>query len=645
MHESSNPSSVFEFGRFRIDGGQRLLVSDGKLVPIEPKVFDTLYVLVEARGRLVLKDDLLQRVWPGTFVEEGGLTRNVSAIRRVLGEGAAGVQYIETIPKRGYRFVEPVRVVGNETTSATASNASAPGTQAPPGEPDATMPGIDQARAPDIPSPARRWSVVWIAATAVLALAVVGPTAWRREVPRTDVVGAPVVRSLAVLPLQNLSGDPDQEYFADGTTEELIATLAQIETLRVISRTSAMQYKGTTKSLPDIARELGVDAILEGSLQRSEGRVRITAQLVDGASDVHLWAKTFDATASDLLRVQADVARAVAEQVRARVTPDALGRLAARPAVNPAAHDEVLRGHALRWQGLEPAYQEAVAHYQRAIELQPDYALAHAGLALALGLSGRYQGPAKRAAAVRALELDPNLPEAHAAMATVEYNDWNWDAGHAASERALAISPGSLDGCYCYIINLATTGRADQAVALAEQALARNPLTVGAHQAMGFALYYARRYGEAIGALERAIAIDARNQPSYVNLARAYSAAGRAQDAVSLLERSPLKHSLHMATAYAHAGRTDDARREARVLTDGTPAVEHILLARYYLALGDTERALEELSESVNLRETRASWVIGQEFDGLRTDPRFTALVAKLRFPPSYDTFLAARAR
>jgi TolB-like protein/DNA-binding winged helix-turn-helix (wHTH) protein/Tfp pilus assembly protein PilF len=646
MLESSSQRSVFEFGPFRVDGAQRLLVSDGKLVPIEPKVFDTLFALVEARGRLVSKEELLQRVWPGTFVEEGGLARNVSAIRRVLGEGAAGVQYIETIPKRGYRFVEPVRVVADERAPATAVEVPAPGSQvAPPGDPAAPVPSVDLAPAPHTSSPARPGFLAWIAAAALLVVAVVGGMAWRREVPRTAATTASPVRSLAVLPLQNLSGDPDQDYFADGTTEELIATLAQIDTLRVISRTSAMQYKGTSKSLPQVARELNVDAILEGSIQRSDGRVRITAQLVDGATDAHLWAKTFDANASDLLRVQADVARAVAEQIRARFTPDALSRLTTRPAVDPAAYEEVLRGHAYRWRGGEPAHRQAVAHYQRAIDLQPDYALAHAGLALALGLSGAYEGQSKRAAAARALALDPNLPEAHAAMATVEYNDWNWDAGNAASQRAMAINPGSLDSCYCYIINLATMGRADEAVAIAEEAIARNPLAVGAHQAMGFALLYARRYNDAIAALKRAIALDERNQPSYSNLSRAYAAAERAQEAVSLLEQSPLKHSLQMATAYAQAGRIDEARRVARDLTAGTPGVERIQLARYYLALGDKERALEELTESVNVRETRATQIIGVEFDSLRTDPRFKALVTKLRFPPSYDAFLAAHTR
>jgi TolB-like protein/DNA-binding winged helix-turn-helix (wHTH) protein/Flp pilus assembly protein TadD len=626
MLESHPQGLVLEFGPFRIDGAQRLLSSSGTLVPLEPKVFDTLFALVEARGRLVSKEELLQRVWPGTFVEEGGLARNVSAIRRVLGEGLGGVSYIETIPKRGYRFVAPVTVVGDETTSQPS-----------------TATGVDPARtAVSLPVVQRR-SSGWVAA-AVVVVALIGIAAWRWEALRTAAVSAPVVRSLAVLPLQNLSGDPDQEYFADGTTEELIATLAQIDALRVISRTSAMQYKGTSKSLPAIARELGVDAILEGSIQRSNGRVRITAQLVDAATDTHLWAKTFDATASDLLRVQADVARAVAEQVRVRFTPEVLGRLTARPAVDPAAHDEVLRGHVYRWRGLEPAYRQAVAHYQRAIELQPDYALAHAGLALALELLSPYQEHS-RAVATRALELDPNLAEAHAAMAAVEYSDWNWDAGNAASQRALAINPGSLDSCYCYILSLATMGRADEALAIAEETIARNPLAVGAHQAMGIALFYARRYSEAIAALERAIAIDARNVGSYAVLARAYAAVGRARDAASLLEQSPLEHSVQMAAAYAQAGRIDEARRVARDLTPGAPGVERIQLARYYLALGDTERALQEVAASIAAREARANHLIGVEFDNLRTDPRFKALVAKLRFPSSYDAFLAARAR
>ncbi len=641
MVEFNRPGKTLEFGRFRIDGTQRLLSSAGQLVPLEPKVFDTLLALVEAGGRLLSKEELLQRVWPGTFVEEGGLARNVSAIRKVLGEGADSLKYIETIPKRGYRFVAPVRIVLGETTTAAA--------EIPPATPDeqpARVPMIEPASDRDHAiadtASVRRRAFRWVAATA-LVLAVGAIVVWQREAARSPDAVAPTIRSLAVLPLQNLSGDPDQEYFADGITEELIATLAQIDTLRVISRTSAMQYKGTTKSLTETARELNVGAILEGSIQRSDGKVRITVQLVEAATDMHLWARTFDGNISDLLRVQAEVARAVAEEIRVQLTSATLGRLAARPAVNPAAYDEVLRGHAYRWRGGEPAYLQAVKHYRRAIELQPDYALAHAGLALALTLMStmEHRAPA-RTAAIRALELDPNLAEAHAAKAAVESRDWNWDAQDYESRRALEISPGILDGCYCYIIDLAATGRPTEAVTVAEQALARNPLAVGAHQAMGFALYYARRYSDAIVSLERAIAIDERNLPSYSNLTRAYIAAGRPRDAITLLEHSPLKHSIQMATAYASVGRADDAKRMADELATSSPPVDHIGMARYYLALGDREGGLEQLTEAINAREARAHFVIGAEFDSVRTDPRFVTLVAKLRFPPSYEAFLAS---
>ena len=343
------------------------------------------------------------------------------------------------------------------------------------------------------------------------------------------------------------------------------------------------------------------------------------------------------------MRVQAEVARAVAEEIRVQLTSATLGRLAARPAVNPVAYDEVLRGHAYRWRGGEPAYRKAVEHYRRAIERQPDYALAHAGLALALTLmSATEHLAAARTAAIRALELDPNLAEAHAAKAALESRDWNWDAQDYESRRALEISPGILDGCYCYIIDRAATGRPVEAVAVAEQALARNPLAVGAHQAMGFALYDARRYSDAIVSLERAIAIDERNLPSYANLTRTYIAAGRPQDAVSLLEHSPLKHSIQMATAYASVGRVDDAKRMVRELAASSPPVEHIGMARYDLALGDREGGLQELTEAVNSREARSHFIIWRGVRQRQDRPSLRDLVAKLRFPPSYEVFLAS---
>ena len=614
MDRSERPQTLLEFGSFTLDHNQRLLSSGDQLVPLEPKVFDTLLALVEAEGRLLSKDELLEKVWPGTFVEEGSLARNVSTLRKVLGEGIGTARYIETIPKRGYRFLAAVRQVPF-TATATARR----------------------------PEYVPRWAL--ISACLAIAVSAVSLTFVQWTPSNSSRTGDGPVRSLAVLPFHNLTGDSEQDYFSDGTTEQLIATLAQVHALRVISRTSVMRYKGTTKSLAEIARELGVDAILEGSVQQSDGTVRLTTQLVDPATDTHLWAKTFDANLSDLMRVQADVSRSVAEAIEARLTPADVERLARVAAINPAAQDEVFRGHAYRWRGLGSDGEDvrkAIAHYARASELQPDYAMAHAGLALAWDmLSGSAHIEQSRAAAVRAIQLDPELAEAHAAMAAVNYRAWDWDAGHAESRRALAISPGSLDGCLCYAIALAATGQVDEAATVAEQAIARNPLSAAAHFAHGFALYYARRYAEAATRLQRAIVIDARYQPSYVVLSYVLAASGRPQEAVALLEQPAFRDSPFLAIAYARAGRRADALRLAQELTTSSGMAEQIALARLYLALGDKERGLEALARAIDAREVRAERVLEENFDSVRADPRFGRLVVRLNFPPSYERFFA----
>ena len=621
---------LFEFGPFRLDPVQRLLTKDGSLVHLEPKVFDTLSALVEARGRLLSKDDLLARVWAGTFVEEGSLARNISTLRRALGDDLdAEGSYIQTIPKRGYRFRPTARIVVRETpTSGVAMSGD--------------IPIRDEAPSWAAPVARRRPAWIWLAAGLFVLAVTAGLFVASGATPRTAIV--PTIRSIAVLPIQNLSGDPGQEFVADGTTEELIATLSRVRSLHVIARTSVTRYKATTKSAAEIARELGVDALLEGAVRQSDGRVRITTQLVDTVTNTTLWSKSYETDATDLFAVQDDVARAVVGAIRAEITTAESARLTRPRSINPTAQAEILKGHALRWRGSDPDYREAIAHYARAVELEPDAAVAYAGMALAWQLlSGSSGIEPGRAAAAQAISLDSGLAEAHAAMANAYYRDYEFEAGHVESARALALSPGILDGCFCYAIVLAATGRDREALDVADQGVARNPVASGAHFARGLALYFARKFELAIPSLTRAIELEPHSNVSRISLSRVYGSLGREADAIAVLDTPTLRHNTSMAIAFGRAGRRAEALELLRTLASANPPQQSIFMAQAYAALGENEAALAWLTRSVDARETQAFWVIDEAFDRLRPDPRFAALVKRLKMPSSYYAFLAAR--
>ena len=315
---------LYEFGPFRLDPAERSLLRDGKAVPLTPKAFELLVLLVENRGHLLKKDELIERVWPNTFVEEANLAQNVSALRKALDDKNGGAQYIETVPKGGYRFTA---TVGDHTPPA--------GVESPAAEPPS-------------PRPASRVAVRYVVALlATAAVAVTIMLAFQRGLLHRRWAGAasvPRIQSLAVLPLENLSGDPSQDYFADGMTDALITSLGQISSLRVISRTSVMQYRGVHKPLPQIARELNVDAVVEGTVVRSGGEVRITAQLIQASTDKHVWSQSYQRDLKDVLGLQHEIAITIAKQIRMTLTPVEQIRAGINQPVNFEAYESFLRG-------------------------------------------------------------------------------------------------------------------------------------------------------------------------------------------------------------------------------------------------------------------------------------------------------------
>ncbi len=464
--------------------------------------------------------------------------------------------------------------------------------------------------------------------------------------------GAPTaIGSLAVLPLRNLSGDPEQDFFADGMTEALIVRLAQIGSLRVISHTSAMSYKGVRKSIPQIARELGVDAVVEGSVQRSGERVRITAQLVAAASDEHLWSSTIDRPLGDILDLHSEVSRAIAEELRARLTPNERVRLAGAGPVRPAAYEAYLRGRFF-WNKRTPeGLAKGLACFQESIDADPLYAPAWSGLADCHNMLGAFRWktsreafPLAHAAAARALDLDPDLAEGHTSLAfALQYYDWDWARADAAYQRAIALNPGYATARQWYADCLTGLGRPDEAFVEIGRAAELDPLSPVVGTSHGDTFYYARRYAEAIARYQRTLELDPGFLWARFNVGRTLQQLGRHDEAILAFEAAhrdagmSLEDSPALAHAWAAAG--DRARAEAMLprIIEGwrEGRVSPYSVANIYIALGDRDQAFAWLERAWEDRDRMmVSLRVHPRLDPLRGDSRFAALLVRMNLAP-----------
>ncbi len=483
----------------------------------------------------------------------------------------------------------------------------------------------------------------WIWQAGALAVIILAAAAW--FLTRSKPSG-PAFRSIAVLPLQNLSGDPAQEYFSDGTTEALISSLAQLHDLKVISCTSVMRYKATTKSLPDIGRELGVDAILEGSIQRANGRVRITAQLIAASTDAHLWAKEYDRDLADVLKLEADVAREIAREIQLQLTPQETQRFTTTRRIDPQAQDAYLRARYHSWKLDESDLARSIELYQEAIRIQPDYAAAYAGLARSWversvwgNLPFRAGEVPIRDAIRKALELDPNLGEAHAILGHVFHTyDWNWTESEREFRRALELDPNNLT-THDYLGSLyMALGRFDDSVAQLESAARIDPASSTIQSTYGRVLYRAKRYPEAEPHLRRAIELDNQNFSAYTRLADMYEATGRLQDALEIAKKgleirgADFVKSDYVGRIYAELGKREEALKILpHVLS--APRVNRLSIARFYFALGDMDRGFQFLRQAFDEREFVTYTKYDPAFFKVKSDPRFVEIVARLHIP------------
>lgn len=615
----ADPKHFYEFGPFHLDVPARVLFQEGKVVPLTPKVLETLLVLVQQGGRLVSKDDLIKTVWPDTFVEESNLTQNISVLRKILAERDSSHPYIETIPKRGYRFVAAVTQASNEVAPlASALRRSAPG----------------------------RWRLALGLAAVVLAFLAVGTAlylAFRHGPVRRQ--------SLAILPLENLSGDPQQEYLSDGITEALIGELAKIRNFHVISRTSVMRYKGAKKPRPEIARDLKVELVVEGTVARFGDRMRTSVQLIDAVKDHHLWAESYEQDLTEIPRWQSQVAAAIAREVRITTTPEERARLVG-PLVNRGAFEAYLRGRYYWNKRTMEDILKAIEHFRSAIDQDPAYARAYAGLADGYNQLGTvFMGskpptetrPLAMANAKKALEIDPGLAEAHATMAYARMYDWDWAAAEQGFRRAIQLNPSYASAHLWYSHYLSTQRRHEEALAEVKLAQELDPLSPIIHTQVGWALQHAGRYEEAIQQFQKVLETD----PNYLwalwRLGSSLASAGRFEEGIQALEkaaagsgRSPAILGT-LAETYGLAGRKAEARKLLQELTEISQRsyVPAIAFVHAYIGLGDTDRIFQWLETAWSNREQGIAYLaVWKDHGPYRTDSRFHALMRRAGLKP-----------
>lgn len=643
---------IVRFGVFEVDLKACELRKHGFRIKLAEQPFQVLAFLLERPGEIVTREELRDRLWPGdTFVDfDHGLNNAVMRVREVLLDSSEHPRYVETVPRRGYRFVAPV-----EETSVpppVPATLELEGSSTSPAS-SASTPALAHAVSehPGVP----RWLTSRPAAA--IAIVVVGLatllvfTIHARNVA-TNQVNATRSTSLVVLPLENLSGDKDQDYFADGMTDELIANLAKIRSLHVISRSTAMTYKGTRKPLSEIARELNVDAVVEGTVMRVGSRVRITAELVQVSTDHHLWADTYESQMGDVLALQNRVSAAIVNEIRINLTPEERERLAKTPAVAPEAYENYLKGLYYWNKRSDENLTRAIGYFERATQLDPNYALAYAGLSdcyaiISAEIFGTMPAseaaPKARAAAVRALELDPTLAEAQTSLATEKFNyEWDWSGAAQGFERAIGLNPSYATAYQRYSLYLIAMGRAQDSFAQIQKARALDPLSLSINFSLGWRLYMARQYDPAITQLKDTLEMDPSYELPHLVVGQAYEQKGNyplaipeLRKAVELSRGTPL-----MVSALAHAYARSGNRAEAEKLLAQLQAKSmNQYVSPYYFAivcvgLGRTEEALDWLEKAFGDRSNGLVFLkVEPELDDLRSNSRFIALQQKLEFP------------
>lgn len=563
---------VYEFGAYRVDQRERLLRRGHDVVPLPPKAMDLLLVLLEHPGEAVSKDALLQRVWAGTFVEEGSLAQSISLLRKALAESESS-RFIETIPRRGYRFVATVREQRNE----------------------------------------------------------------------------PEAQAIAVLPLANLSGDSSREFFADGMTDELIGCLMKIGTLRVAPRTSAMAYKGTSRRVRDIARELDVDWVIEGAVLQSGDRIRITVHLIEAATESQRWAEAYERDLRDVLTLQSELAGEIGRRIRANMATPERGLIAVSRRVDPESYDAYLRGRHFLNKRFRDDLRRAVDYFTAAIDRDPTYAPAHAGLADSYALLStvgydvlppRDGMPRARAAARAAVQLDPSMAQAHASLGYISLSyEWDFAVAHEHFGRALACDPAYSTTHLWHGHCLFAEHRLDDAGREMRRALELDPLSVPCSLGVGWSLYYARRFDDAIAQYRKTLEIAPHLPMALYELGLSYQNKGDYEHALTAFQQgyelsgAEAASRMLLGHLFALLGRTEESHRHLSELCEQAKRqyVPSLYIAFVYVGLRDHEAAFAWFDKAF---EERCNYLVylGVEpsLDEVRGDSRFIRLMRRV---------------
>src|SRR6478672_2889029 len=637
MKQTVQPIRRFKFGVFEADLRTGELAKLGKRVRLQEQPFQLLAKLLEKPGELVTREELRDRLWPKTIVDfDHGLNKAISKVREALGDSAENPRFIETVAGRGYRFLADVAVVnGGQPETADGDLAVH--------ENAGLLQPIDAGTSPSRQPRAMGWWLFGLGLTLVLAASVAWFFySWRHPLS--------TIRSLAVLPLENLSKDASQDYFADGMTDELITHLGQISTIRVISRTSAMTYKSVRKPLGEIARELNVDAVVEGSVLRSGERVRIDAQLIQVPADRQIWAESYEGDFRDTLALQSRVARSIAQQIRATLNLREQVALEKSKAVNPEAYEAYLKGRYFWNKRTGDGLRTAVEYFNHAIQTDPNYAEAYSGLADSYALSGDWEygvlSPQDafrkaKAAATKALALDDSLGEAHTSLAfALDLYGWDWETAETEYELAIKLNPGYATAHLWYAWHLILMGRNSEGLFELRKAESLDPLSLIISADMADALCIAHLFDEAVQQSKKTLQMDPNFAIGHYELGQAFEQKHMHDQAIAEFQRA-IEISGHsgvldssLAYVYAVLGRKEEATKIAEDLEaqrDQNPSAE-ANIALIYVGLGDQDQAMIWLNKGYEAR-FNPSILLRPAFDPLRPDTRFKELMRRFGLP------------
>ena len=636
---------LYEFGPFQLDPPERLLLCDGQPVSLTPKAFDMLLALVDRSGHLVEKDELLKIVWPGSFVEEGNLAVTISQLRKALNDDRGQHRYIETVSKKGYRFVAEVKRLDDSALVIASSKPAEESSAA------AVFPPLDAIPAPPAwPEPPKRkaWGFLVSAALGLSLLPLIVVGVLHRKASSKPTQGVPAVTSLAVLPFQTLGTSSPDKYLELGMADTVITKLASTGKITVRPTSAIQQYAGTHLSLQAIGREQGVDAVLEGRIQRDGGRVRVTVQLIRVQDGVQLWADTFDRQFTDVFALEDALADMAAQSIRLKLTGEETRRFTKRSTERPDAYEAYMKGRYFWNKRTQDGLKKGLGYFQEAINLDPGFAEAYVGVADSYATLGLYAVvPPKQAfsaakdAGKRALQMDDALAAAHATLGLIDfYYDWNVSAADEEFRRALAENPHYAMAHSWYAESLAAKGNYADAVEEAQRSLQDDPLSliVGSNAGWTFAL--AGQYEHSVETLKKAIEIDPNFPRTHFRLGEVYEQRGEYgtaihefEEAVRLSGGDPYYEG-SLGHAYGASGNVVKAKDVLQNLQARTGQyIPPYAIGLVYAGLGEKDQAFHWLQKAVEERSTSMVFLrMDPELAALRDDARFTPLSRSLNF-------------